>query len=299
MKERLKKWLKKANIYHPLQSFYRSSLAAMTKYRYRVTWRQFRGKGYTCNFCGAEYKKFVPEYPTSAVAAALKAHSVVAGYGDNVFCPHCLSKNRERLLKAVITDCLPFAGKTILHFSPERNLFRWLAKYAAVKTVDLAPAFYRNIDPQITFADATDLGFKDNSFDVVIANHILEHIPDDRSAMREIYRVLRGEGIAILQVPYSETLTMTIEEPSIADPELQTALFGQNDHVRIYSLRDYRHRLEAAGFQVRLLEPQVLSSFRIYAIQENETVILCTKPIAGLPTFSRLVDYPQPGNQDI
>lgn len=291
MNELLKKWLKKVNIYHPLQGFYRSSLSTLKKYQYRISWRQFRGKGYTCNYCGAEYKKFVPEYPTPDIAGALKAHSVVAGYGDNVICPNCLSKNRERLLKAVITEYLPFAGKTILHFSPERNLFRWLAKNAAVKTVDLAPAFYRNIDPQITFANATDLGFKDNSFDIVIANHILEHIPDDRSAMREIHRVLRREGVAILQVPYSETLTTTIEEPAITDPERQAALFGQNDHVRIYSLRDYHQRLEAAGFQVRLLEPQTLSPFRIYAIQENETVILCTKPIAGLSPLSRLVDY--------
>ena len=281
MKELLKKWLKKANIYHPLQRFYRSSLSTIKKHHYRISWRQFRGKGYTCNYCGAEYQKFVPEYPTPDIAGALKAHSVVAGYGDNVVCPNCLSKNRERLLKAVIGEYLTIGGKTVLHFSPERALHRWLAREVTVKTVDLAPGFYRDIDPQIGFADATNLSFPDNSFDVVIANHILEHIPDDRSAMREIYRVLRGEGVAILQVPYSETLTTTIEEPAIADPGRQAALFGQNDHVRIYSLRDYLQRLEAAGFQVRLLEPQTLSPFRIYAIQENEAVILCTKPIVG------------------
>jgi SAM-dependent methyltransferase len=279
MKELLKKWLKKANIYHPLQRFYRSSLSTIKRNYYRSTWRRFRGNGYTCNYCGAEYKKFVPEYAGPGIAGALKTHSVVAGYGENVLCPNCLSKNRERLLKAVIAEYLPIAGKKVLHFSPERNLYRWLSQQAVVTTVDLTPGFYRDIDPQITFADATQLSFPDNSFDVVVANHILEHIPDDKKAMREIYRVLRHEGVAILQVPYSETLTTTIEEPDVADPDRQAALFGQKDHVRIYALRDYVKRLEAAGFRVHLLDPLVLSAFRRYAIQENETVVLCYTPL--------------------
>jgi SAM-dependent methyltransferase len=279
MNELLKKWLKKANIYHPLQRFYRSSLSVVKKNYYRSTWRRFRGKGFTCNYCDAEYKKFVPEYPGPDIAGPLMAHKVVAGYGDNVICPYCLSKNRERLLKAVIAEYLPIAGKKILHFSPERNLYRWLRRQAAVTTVDLAPGFYRDIDPQIAFADATRLSFADSSFDIVIANHILEHIPDDKKAMREIYRVLGPQGVAILQVPYSETLTTTIEEPDIRDPDRQAALFGQKDHVRIYALGDYAQKLEAAGFRVRLLDPAALSAFRTYAIQENETVILCYKPI--------------------
>ena len=274
MKELLKKWLKKWNAYHPMQRFYRSSLSNIEKIRYRITWYRFRGKGFTCNYCGAEYKKFVPEYPTPEIEGALKTHSVVAGYGDNVVCPNCLSKNRERLLKAVIAEYLPVTGKNILHFSPERNLHRWLRQQAPVTTVDLAPGFYRDIDSQITFADATNLSFPDNSFDIVIANHILEHIPDDKKAMREIYRVLRPQGVAILQVPYSETLSTTIEEPDVADPHRQAARFGQKDHVRIYALRDYVQRLEAAGFGVRLLDPKTLAVFRTYAIQENETVIL-------------------------
>ena len=277
MKELLKKWLKKCNAYHPLQRFYRSSLSTIKKNYYRTTWRRFRGKGFTCNYCGAEYKKFIPEYPTPDIEGALKTHSVVAGYGDNVVCPNCLSKNRERLLKAVIAEYLPVKEKKILHFSPERNLCHWLSQQALIKTVDIAPGFYRDIDPQITFADATNLSFADNSFDIVIANHILEHIPDDKKAMREIYRVLHPQGVAILQVPYSETLTTTIEEPGIADPDRQASRFGQKDHVRIYALRDYLQRLEAAGFRVRLLDPETLSVFRPFAIQENETVILCHK----------------------
>jgi SAM-dependent methyltransferase len=279
MKELLKKWLKKCNAYHPLQRFYTSSLSNIKRTWYRIAWHRFRGKGFTCNYCGAEYKKFVPEYPSPDIEGALTTHHVVAGYGDNVVCPFCLSKNRERLLKAVIGQYLAVAGKKILHFSPERHLYRWLAMQAAVTTVDVAPGFYRDIDPRVAFADATKLSFADGSFDVVIANHILEHIPDDKKAMREIYRVLGPQGVALLQVPYSETLAVTIEEPGISDPEQQAARFGQRDHVRIYALSDYVQRLEAAGFRVRLLGPAVLAVFRGYAIQENETVVLCYRPV--------------------
>ncbi|WP_431214680.1 class I SAM-dependent methyltransferase [Puia sp. P3] len=146
-----------------------------------------------------------------------------------------------------------------------------------VTTVDLTPGFYRNIDSSVRYADATSLPFPDNSFDVLIANHVLEHIPEDAKAMKEMFRVLRNHGFAILQVPYSETLPTTIEEPFIDDPVRQAALYGQKDHVRIYSKTDYIHRLRQAGFHVDPLSPETLAPFRIYAIQENESVFLCHK----------------------
>lgn len=95
--------------------------------------------------------------------------------------------------------------------------------------------------------------------------------------MKEMYRVLNDKGLAILQVPYSETLDTTIEEPDINDPIRQAALYGQKDHVRIYAKNDYMQRLQKAGFHVDVLTPETLSSFRIHAIQENESVFLCSK----------------------
>jgi len=139
------------------------------------------------------------------------------------------------------------------------------------------PGFYQNIDPHIQFADATRLPFSDNCFDMVIGNHIMEHIPNDRLAMREIYRVLQRGGIAVLQVPFSEIIPNTLEEPAINDPKRQSALFGQKDHVRIYSLNDYLHRLQEAGFQVQYLSYDSLSEFYQYAIQPQEGFILITK----------------------
>ncbi|RYG44378.1 MAG: class I SAM-dependent methyltransferase [Chitinophagaceae bacterium] len=188
-----------------------------------------------------------------------------------------MSKNRERLLLAVIKDKLDINGKLVLHFSPEKNLFRYLAQHASVTSVDTMPGFYRNIDPNISFADATALRFRDKSFDLVIANHILEHIPDDGKAIREIYRVLRPGGIAILQVPFSASILSTIEDPGISDPERQEELFGQKDHVRIYGLRDYINRVERGGFESVVLSPSALLQYEQFAIQEQEYVFMFHK----------------------
>ncbi|HEY4111319.1 methyltransferase domain-containing protein [Puia sp.] len=276
MNRRLKSILQKTDLYHPLQTSYRAGRTWLTNQLYKLTYRPHKGPGLTCNFCGAEYKKFVPEVPGPDIAPAIQGNNVIAGYGQNVYCPRCLSKNRERLIKAVIEKYLPLApAARILHFSPEKNLYRWLKHHASITTVDTAPRFYTRIDPTIRYADATRLPFNNHSFDLVIANHILEHIPEDQMAMHEIHRVLAPEGIAILQVPYSPTLPATLEDPEIDDPGRQAALYGQQDHVRIYAFADYLRRLAKAGFNVHVLNPEDLAEFRIYATQPTESVFLC------------------------
>jgi predicted SAM-dependent methyltransferase len=275
MNEQLKSFLRRIKIYHPLQSSYRSALALLTNQYHRLSYSKYHGKGFVCNFCGARYEKFVPEYPSPDIEKAIRDNHVIAGFGENVFCPRCGSKNRERLVRAVIETYLePIGEKKVLHFSPEKNLYHFLKGVAHVATVDIAPGFYRNIDAKITYADATRLERQDKTVDIVIANHILEHIPEDLTAMKEIHRVLKDDGVAILQVPYSTTLTHTIEDPFIDDPARQAALYGQKDHIRIYALNDYLQRLRQAGFRVRVLTPADLYPFRIHAIQPEEAVFL-------------------------
>ncbi|HEY6901576.1 MAG TPA: methyltransferase domain-containing protein, partial [Puia sp.] len=264
MKEQLKTILKRLRIYHPLQTAYRSTLQFIRNQYLRLTYAKFKGSGFQCNFCGASYKIFVPEYPGPDIKKAIEDNQVIAGFGPNVYCPNCLSKNRERLVKCVIERYAAIKGKTILQFSPEPHLHLFLKKSARVTTADITPGFYRHIDDKIQYADATRLLFPDESFDLLIANHILEHIPEDRTAMRELFRVLNKKGLAILQVPYSEMLSTTFEEPGIDDPDRQAALFGQKDHVRIYAKNDYIERLQQAGFHVRVLSPETLAPFRIH-----------------------------------
>jgi len=277
MKEKLKTFLKTVLLYHPLQSFYRTCILFWLKSYYRLTYYQYKGKGFICNFCGSSYQKFVPQYPAKEIKMAINTHEVIAGYGENVFCPNCLSKNRERLVLVVLDNFMCVENKKTLHFSPEKHLYNYLKNKATVTTVDIMPGFYKNIDTGILYADATDLLFSDNSFDVIIANHILEHIPNDLLAMKEIYRVLKSDGAAILQVPYSEKSETTIEEPFINDPDKQERLFGQKDHVRIYALKDYVNRLKTAGFKVDVIGEEKLELFKIHAIQDKECVIMCGK----------------------
>lgn len=276
MNRGLKSFLQRLKIYHPLQSSYRAARTWLANQFYKSKYRHYKGAGFTCNFCGAVYQRFVPEYPTPDIAPAIDAHQVIAGYGENVYCPQCLSKNRERLIKAAIENYIRLKPNIrILHFSPEKHLYTWLKQQTSfITTADSAPRFYTSIDPHIRHADATKLAFNDKSFDLVIANHILEHIPEDQKAMREIRRILADDGVAILQVPYSATLKTTLEDTEINDPKQQAALFGQRDHVRIYSYTDYIGRLRDAGFTPHILTPEDLAAFRIYAIQETESVFL-------------------------
>jgi SAM-dependent methyltransferase len=277
MNQKVKNWLQGIGVYYPLQGFYRGIINRFIAFMIKRKYAVYRGEGYTCNYCGASYIKFAPWYPKPENAAVLTKYHVIAGYGENIICPACSSTARERLLKAVIIASIDIEKKQVLHISPEKNLFDYIKQQAIVTTVDYHPQFYKSIDPAVQFADATRLSFADDSFDIVIGNHIMEHIPDDMAAMKEIYRVLKPGGTAILQVPFSATLVNTVEEPAINNPARQSALFGQHDHVRIYALTDYMERLMKAGFSVNYQRYESLASFYKYAIQEEEGFLVVRK----------------------
>jgi SAM-dependent methyltransferase len=125
--------------------------------------------------------------------------------------------------------------------------------------------------------DVTALEFYDATFHAVICSHVLEHVPDDGAALRELRRVLRPDGWAVLQSPVDASRAQTYEDPSVQDPAARAAAFNQADHVRIYG-RDYRDRLAAAGFAVtevpyitQLSEEEV----RRYGLDPVEPVYLC------------------------
>lgn len=278
MKRAIKNILQQLNIYHPLQSFYRGILFNLQRNKNRRNYKAFKGSGFTCNVCNAQYKKFVPDYPSEANRRAIEYNKMVAGYGENIYCPHCMSTARERLVIAKLSE-FNLSGKMILHLSPEKNIYHFIKQRATVLTADLLPGFYKTIDGLVQKQDATHFSFADESFDWVIGNHILEHIADDKKAMKEIYRVLKPGGQAVLQVPYTEQLDETIEIPGINDAAQQSYLFGQKDHVRIYLLSNYADRLRQAGFEVTILPYTALQQYYSMAIQKEECFINIIKPI--------------------
>jgi ubiquinone/menaquinone biosynthesis C-methylase UbiE len=135
----------------------------------------------------------------------------------------------------------------ILDFSPSRSLYRKLKRetYFSYTATDLSGEFLA--DKQY---DITDLDLPDDSFDLIICYHILEHVKEDLKAMQELYRVLKSSGVCIIQSPFKEG--DIFEDPSIRTPEERHKHYGQADHVRIYSVGGLAKRLSIAGFQIEV-----------------------------------------------
>lgn len=166
---------------------------------------------------------------------------------ENVLSPSTLSLERHRLLWLYLKRETNFftASLKVLHFAPEQayyKRFRKLANLAYTTTDLLSPL----ADVK---ADICNLPFEENSYDVILCNHVLEHIPDDTKAMQELYRVLRPGGWGIFQIPQDLNRENTFEDDSITDKKERAKIFGQYDHVRIYG-KDYFEKLRSIGFTV-------------------------------------------------
>ena len=160
-------------------------------------------------------------------------------------CANCGSRERHRLLWLWATEGgrNRLSDRRILHFAPEKALRHALRDNPAYETADLRQ---RGVTHRV---DITRLPMAAGIYDIVIANHVLEHIDDDRQAMRELFRVLRPGGLALLTVPLNPTRQDTYEDPAITDPLHRAAHFNAPDHRRYYGL-DFADRLEDAGFAV-------------------------------------------------
>ena len=153
---------------------------------------------------------------------------------------------RHRLLWLYLDRKTSFLTDSIrvLHVAPEQVFYKKFKSFSHwnYTTTDLHSPL---ADVK---ADICALPFEDNSYDLILCNHVLEHIPNDLKAMKELYRVLKPRGTAILQVPLEEDRENTFEDDSITDQQERTRIFGQYDHVRVYG-QDYYNRLQKAGFK--------------------------------------------------
>lgn len=206
-----------------------------------------------CSVCDNKKVKFNP-LPDMFYENAKKFNYVHFGKGemtslDTYFCSSCTASDRERLYaywikQQVSLGKLSKSTKTI-HFSPELgllNLIRNLNLFDDYQTADLID---KTVDHNV---DLLDLPFENDSFDFFICSHILEHVQDDRQAIRELFRITRTNGCGILMAPVIIGLEKTIEDPTITSGAERWHLFGQDDHVRLYSHDDYVQRIESTGF---------------------------------------------------
>jgi SAM-dependent methyltransferase len=165
----------------------------------------------------------------------------------------------------------------LLHVAPEVFFYERLERAPNLSYVsaDLhAPHAVERIDVEA-------IPYPDRSFDGIVCSHVLEHVRDDRAAMRELCRVLKDDGWAVIQVPIDRSLPATREDPSVADPLERARRFGADDHVRLYG-RDYVSRLEEAGFEVSVV-PFVreldVASVERYGLLPTEDVHLCRRRV--------------------
>ena len=230
-----------------------------------------------CPFCGMRLHQFEDGGIRAPVLS--DTNCIGGGYRSNVTCPGCCSTDRERLIYLYLQLCSPLfsQGLTVLHVAPEPRLERRLSTQRKLKylTADLSAPHV------MIWIDLVETGLRSNMFDVIICNHVLEHICDDRKAMCELLRLLKPGGWAILQVPLSQSLTNTLEDPRVTDPKERLRRYGQEDHVRIYAASDYWARLEKAGFAVSMWSAvrEFGEAFiRRYGLIRNEDLYVCYKP---------------------
>lgn len=166
---------------------------------------------------------------------------------ENVLSPSTLSLERHRLLWLYLKEHTTFftAQHKVLHFAPEQAFY---SRFRKLKNLDYTTTDLNSPLADVK-ADICNLPFEDNSFDFILCNHVLEHIPDDQKAMKELYRILEPGGTAILQIPQDLNREKTFEDDSITDPKERAKIFGQYDHVRVYG-RDFFDKLRKVGFQV-------------------------------------------------
>lgn len=236
----------------------------------------YRGDTVECIFCGNHFSRFKPHGIDAPILTELK---VVSGGMRDTTCPRCHSYDRERLIYLYIerrTDLFS-GGKKVLDIAPAENLGN---KLQASPGLDYISGDLLRTDVMVKL-DVTEMQFPDETFDAVLCNHVMEHVPDDRKAMREIRRVLKPGGWAMVLVPYSPVLEKTIEDPSVDSPEERLRRFGQDDHIRIYALPDYLARLKESGLDVEVvpfvsqLDPEEV---RRYALIGEQDVIIVRRP---------------------
>lgn len=240
----------------------RSWLQRLASWAVPIMGIAYLGRGRECPLCGSRRRKFMPYgYVTSR---------------EDALCPRCLALERHRMIWLWITrhtDLLERRPR-LLHIAPEVSLMRHL------KPLYGNSSNYITADLESPLADlhfdVQQIPLSDGSVEVVICNHLLEHVEDDRVALRELHRILCHGGWGILLVPEDRRRATTFEDDSVTDREERTRLFGQYDHRRVYG-RDYDDRLRSAGFRVERIpcsDIATASERKLYAIGNDDLVVV-------------------------
>ncbi len=230
--------------------------------RWLIYYIFYRGENYYCNLCDKKIKSFIFQKSSK-----------------DYICPCCGSLSRNRVFWDYFsTKFYPTIQKTssILHFSPHRYVRKTLKKLPNIQYTD--SDFLS--DSCIKRYDICSIHEPNETYDIIICYHVLEHIKNDMQAIKELYRVLKNEGVVFIQVPWGKEF---IEEPPEEEksPQERLKLFGQEDHVRIYTLVKLKERLISEGFIVEEINHAKNNDHAEYfGWNKEDTFLLCKKNIA-------------------
>ncbi len=235
----------------------------------------YYGRNHYCNVCCAHIREWINVGLDSEV---FNKHKMTGAGRRKLGCPVCHSSDRDRLMLDFFQSNWIANGELrnqeVLHIAPEKYLTPSLQKKVGryVKGDAFEPGY--QYDEQTQHLDIQSLPFQNESFDGVIANHVLEHVCDDEKALSEIMRVLKPNGWAVLQVPMALDLAVTIEVDATLSTEERITKTGQFDHLRLYGI-DFWKKLEKMGFVLKLWNSQH-DAFK-WGLNPNEKIIAVQK----------------------
>lgn len=235
----------------------------------------YSGYSFHCVYCKSNLRILKPH---GLELDVLVKYDVIGGKRrDNNKCPICGSNDRERLLYFYYENVLkPLIKEKVklLHIAPESQFGRVLKQNSLIEyfSGDKFEVGYEN-SYKAEFIDICDTKLPSNEFDILICNHVLEHVENYNVALAEIKRILQPGGRAILQVPIAKLLSKTIEDTKITTFKEREEKFGQYDHVRLFG-QDYSQILESAGFKVKQYTSSVLSDGQTTKFALNPDEIL-------------------------
>ena len=219
----------------------------------------YKGGNTTCLICSAKSKKFIP----------------ISFYNSNdKICPNCGSLSRSRVLGEYVRKNFKNQSQNILDFSPHRSLNNFFKSiFENYISSDFENQFYAQKN-----YDITKINEADQSFDLIICFHVLEHIIEDKKAIKELNRVLKNDGHLLIQVPLKKGITY--QDNSIISKEGRLKAFGQEDHVRIYGEDSLPLTLNESGFSsksIDIVKEYNSEEKKLYGFSENEVIYVCRK----------------------
>jgi hypothetical protein len=241
----------------------------------------FRGTKFKCNLCGFKADRWLPrghDYPI------VKELEIIGAGKRFVDCKKCGSSDRDRLVfkyLKLVHEKTSLKSKKLLHVAPEKSLSKKLEDSIGLKItrIDYRSKGYKfTYNKSVISGDVQNLPFDSESYDMVICNHVLEHVENDSTALNEIHRVLKTGGFAILQVPISLKLDQTIRSEINWTSKDKINKLGQFDHLRLYGL-NFKKTLKEHRFEPIFWYEKDQKSIKFQGLNPKEFVIIASKSI--------------------